>query len=81
MPVIRRGDQNGVDVLTLDDSAKIVVLVAPLVGCSTALFLLNAILGDFASVGINIADGHDLHVIKAQQRVHVVPAAHFPCTD
>src|SRR5262249_49710644 len=70
VPVVRRGDDHGVDVLASQHVAEVVEGVAALVLALAFLGsipLLNRLLGALPAVRDDVADGHDLHVATAEK--------------
>ena len=87
VPVVRRADQDGVDVLAIEQFAEIdegvaaLVLARLLVG---GVMLLDETPGRFTAgdgaipvagaFAVDVADGHDLHAVIAEEAAHVVEA-------
>ena len=82
VPMVRRGDDDGVDVLALQQLAEVGI------GFTTfeagifvlAIAFFDSLFGEFSAVGIDVADGHDLDFFAAQEAAEVT-AVHFTHAD
>jgi hypothetical protein len=81
VPEVRRGDADRIQVLTRQQFAEIVRLVAALVGRVAAVRRLDAVLGVFAASAIDFADGQHLHVRHPQQGRKMVVVRHLATAD
>jgi hypothetical protein len=81
MPVLRRGDANGVDVLPPDQIAEVRVGGADMGRGLALIGLLDAPLGVLSTRSVHLADGQRLDVAKAQQLVKMVVIGHFAAAD
>jgi hypothetical protein len=83
VPVVRRGDDDGIDVFALEEIAEVGVRLTAL---ELALALLGGVvvgghlLGGVAALGDHVADGHDLDVWGAEEAAQVA-AAHGADAD
>jgi hypothetical protein len=82
VPVIRRGDDDGVDVLAGEELAEVAVGLAAFEGgvLVLAVALGDGLLGVLTAVGIDIADGDDLDFFATEEVVEVT-AVHLAVAD
>ena len=82
VPVVRRGDDDGVDVLVGDEFAEVGVGRATLEGglLVLAVAFFDGLLGVFAAVGVHVADAHDLDFLAAEEVLQVA-TVHFTHAD
>ncbi len=81
MPVLRRGDADGVDVLPPDQIAEVRVGGADMERGLALIGLLDAPLGVLSTRPVHLADGQRLDVAKAQQLVKMVVIGHIAAAD
>jgi hypothetical protein len=81
--VVGRGDHDGIDVLALDDLLEVNDGRAALVFAALlflAVALLDALLGIIESLGDDVSDGDNLHLLRAEEPAQV-SAAHRADAD
>ena len=76
VPMVRRGNHDGVDVFAFDDLAEVRIRVAALVlGLLVGpVTFLDNLFGVVHSLGNDIAHGHDLDILHAEKTAQVSPA-------
>lgn len=82
MPVVGRGNDDGVDVFAVEEFAEVGVSFAAFEGAVLvfAVAFFDGLLGVFAAVGIDIADGDDLNFFAGKEAAEVA-AVHFTIAD
>ena len=73
VPVVRRRDHHGVDIVAADQSTEIVIRRATLVGAAWGLsgvVVFNGLLRVLAAMGIDIAHSDGLRLFSAEEIAH-----------
>ncbi len=71
MPAIPRGDQDGVDILAIEQFPQVAIQLAILV----AIVLVNQSFASIPSALLNIGDRNAPHIVQTEYRCQVVRAA------